>query len=511
MPEKRDNKIVANATVTLPNSIEAEQRLLCCLLRNSNKQADMASMLVAEDFYQPNHQQIFDIMLNILKSNQVVNYTSVADALRRSGRLASVGDVEYLDMLTNLLPSHALWQQYMDIVKRDATMRRIIEICGDITKQAYSEANHEDVIANAEAALFRLAKDGTRGGLTSLAEVAAETLRDIQQRYLDPASIKGIATGYKRLDDLTNGLHGGELIVVAARPGIGKSTFAMNLAENVAKRGRSVAIFSLEMTNKQLVERLLSSMSGVPLEQIKSGNLAHRDVDLGRIHDAYAVMASTMSMYGNDTANVRPSEIVSQCRRLSKQDGLDLVIIDYIGLMHGDSTSRVENRQNEVASITKALKNMAKELDVPVIALSQLKREAESRNVGKKEAGETTEPVLSDLRESGAIEQDADIVMFIHRDTTNADTNKVNLLVRKHRNGATADIPLIWIASRVKFVDEYSLAGEARQVEPATAVERNVGDTLVMGDDIPSQFNMSDDVLEPVPVVDDAEEGNTDN
>ncbi len=490
MPDKRDNRISTTATVSLPNSIEAEQRLLCCMLRNSSKQGDMASMLVADDFYQINHQQIFAVMTQILASNQVVNYTSVADALRRSGKLASTGDIEYLDMLTNLLPSHALWQQYMDIVKRDATMRRIIEICGEVTKQAYSQANHEDVIAYAEMELFQLAKNGTRGGLTSLTEVAAETLREIQARYLDPSSIKGVPTGFRRLDDLTNGLHGGELIVVAARPGVGKSTIAMNMAENIAKQGKSIAIFSLEMTNKQLVERLLSSMSGVPLEQIKSGRLTHRDVDLNRIHDAYTLMAQTMNMYGNDTANVRPSEIVSQCRRLAKQQGLDLVIIDYIGLMQGDSTGRAENRQNEVATITKALKNMAKELDVPVIALSQLKREAESRNVGKKEAGETTEPVLSDLRESGAIEQDADIVMFIHRDTVGGDDSKVSLLVRKHRNGATADIPLIWIASRVKFVDEYSYEAEASPASVGKAVEHNEGDVLVIGDDIPAQFSV---------------------
>ncbi len=508
MPDKKDNKTSVTNIVTLPNSVEAEQRLLCCILRNSSKQSDMSTMLQSEDFYQPNHQLIFATIYDIISSNRVANYTSLIDALQRSGKLTAVGDIEYIDTLVNLLPSHAMWQQYMDIVKRDSIMRRIIAICGDVSKQAFTQSSYEDVIASAEKQLFELSKYGTRGGLRSLAEVASDTLNDIQQRFLDPSSIKGIATGYKRLDDLTNGLHGGELIVVAARPGIGKSTFAMNLAENVAKNGKSIAIFSLEMTNKQQVERLLSSMSGVPLEQIKSGNLANRDIDLTRIHDAYARMASTMIMYGNDTANVRPSEIVSQCRRHAKEHGLDLVIIDYIGLMQGDSTGRSENRQNEVASITKALKNMAKELDVPVIALSQLKREAESRNVGNKEGGASTEPVLSDLRESGAIEQDADIVMFIHRDTVNADTNKVDLLVRKHRNGATGTIPLIWIAQRVKFVDEYMLTSESR-VTVDTTVEKNVDDVLVIGQEIPAQFtvfNADQDEVQVEAVIDKKED-----
>ena len=244
-----------------------------------------------------------------------------------------------------------------------------------------------------------------------MAQETAQTLLKIGARFVNPDQFKGVETGFRQFDRLTNGLHGGELIVLAARPGVGKSALSMNMVENVAKNGGTVAVFSLEMSNEQLVERMLSSMSAVPLEYIKSGKLPNGETDLARLRAAQDVICSTMQLYGNDYANIRPSEITSQCRRLKAQHGLDLVVIDYIQLMTSDLFGRNSSRQEEVQNITRSLKLMAKELNVPVIALSQLKRDAEIRNI-KGEKG-ASEPVLSDLRESGAIEQDADIV-YVH-------------------------------------------------------------------------------------------------
>ena len=255
--------------------------------------------------------------------------------------------------------------------------------------------------------------------------------------------------------------------MLAARPGVGKSALSMNIVENVAKKGKTVAVFSLEMSNEQLVERLLSSMSTVPLEFIKNGQLPQGETDLSRLRMAQDLISSSMQLYGNDYANIHPSEITSQCRRLKAQHGLDLVVIDYIQLMTSDIAGKNTSRQEEVQNITRSLKLMAKELDVPVIALSQLKRDAEIRNI-KGEKG-ASEPVLSDLRESGAIEQDADIVLFIHRDS-NSQTGTANysLIVAKHRNGETATLPLYWLGKIVRFVDQDYLS--QHNIQPPQSV-----------------------------------------
>ncbi len=293
-------------------------------------------------------------------------------------------------------------------------------------------------------------------GLVSFADETARAMIKINDRFVNPDASRGIMTGFRRFDNMTNGLHGGELIVLAARPGVGKSTMAMNIVENVAKQGKTVAVYSLEMSNQQIVERLLSSMSTVPLKFIKNGQLPNAESDIARLRIAQDIICSSMQLYGNDYANIRPSEISSQCRRLKAQHGLDLIVIDYIQLMNSDAKDSNQGRQQEVAAITRALKLIAKELNVPVIALSQLKREAEIRNIkGDKGAG-SSEPVLSDLRESGAIEQDADIVLFIHKEqdaTTGAD--KHSLIVAKHRNGELGTIPISMIGAIVRFVDEY--------------------------------------------------------
>ena len=475
----------------LPNSVEAEQDILFCILRNQAIQLEILSKLDAEDFYQTNHAIIFDAMQEIAGSTNIsgkeeslssINFATVVDCLRRNGKLAQVGDIDYILYLNELLPSAANYDEYLSIVKRASVMRKLINLCGEIQKRAYKSSNVEEVLSFAEEELFRLAQYDSNNGFVSYADIAARTMIRINERYVNPESSKGILTGFKRFDKMTNGLHGGELIVLAARPGVGKSTLAMNIAENVAKQSNTVAIYSLEMSNDQIVERLLSSMSGVPLQYIKNGQLPCGESDFTKLRNAQDTISTAMKVFGNDYANIRPSEISSQCRRLKAQHGLDLIVVDYIQLMNSDSKDANQGRQNEVASITRALKLIAKELNVPVIALSQLKRDAEIRNIKGEKAG-GGEPVLSDLRESGAIEQDADIVLFIHREQdaqTGSATHK--LIIAKHRNGELGDIPVYMLGKIVHFVDDdYITRYNVKAEQEETAKPQYDGQDAVFG------------------------------
>lgn len=471
MPSQKEQ----SPLVTMPNSVEAEQSILCCILRDEAFQSDIIAALKSEDFYQTNHATIFEAMKEInsvthrvgdeSKSN-TVNLTSLIDNLRRSGKLAEVGDVDYITRLNDFLPGTANYEEYKQIVIRASKMRQLIRICSDVTQKARSSGTAEEAITYAEEQIFALSQGDANGGLVSLSEETGRTLMLINERFKNPGMFRGIQTGFTRFDRITNGLHGGELIVLAARPGVGKSALSMNIVEHVAKQGKTVAVFSLEMSNQQLIERLLSSMSTVPLEYIKSGQLPGGVSDLSKLRVAQDTISSTMHLYGNDYANIRPSEIASQCRRLKAQKGLDLVVIDYIQLMGDNGGGRDSNRQQEVANISRALKLLAKELNVPVIALSQLKRDAEIRNIKGKETG-GSEPVLSDLRESGAIEQDADIVLFIHKDADSAGTGKFSLIIAKHRNGETGSLPIYWLGKIVRFVDEEYLNRNNIRVSPA--------------------------------------------
>ena len=459
MPAKKDQ---VAATLTMPNSVEAEQSILCCILRDEVYQAEIIAALKPEDFYQNNHSVIFTAMQQINmethrsgeenKAN-TVNIASVIDHLRRNEQLAAVGDIDYITRLNDFLPSTANYDEYLSIVIRASKMRQLIRICSEVTAKARSASSAEEAITYAETEIFKLSQGGSTGGLVSLADETSKTLWEINERFLNPGKFRGIQTGIRRLDRLTNGLHGGELIVIAARPGVGKSALSMNIVEHVAKQGKTVAVFSLEMSKQQIIERLLSAMSTVPLEYIKSGQLPGGASDLTKLRVAQETICSSMRLFGNDYSSITPPEIASQCRRLKSQQGLDLIVIDYLQLMSDKERGRNDGRQQEVAEISRALKRLAMELNVPIIALSQLKRDAEIRNLKGKESG-GGEPVLSDIRESGAIEQDADIVMFIHKETDGGGSNKFSLILAKHRNGETGNIPIYWLGKIVRFVDE---------------------------------------------------------
>ncbi|MCH5151522.1 MAG: replicative DNA helicase [Clostridiales bacterium] len=482
MPAKKDSSAVP---LTMPNSVEAEQSVLCCILRDEVFQSEIIAALNDVDFYQNNHAVIFRAMKAINSQTHrsgeeskadTVNLASVIDHLRRSGELQEVGDIDYITRLNDFLPSTANYDEYLSIVIRASKMRQLIRICGEVTQKAHSVNDAEEAITYAEEEIFKLSQGGTGGGLISLSDETSKALWQINERFLNPGKFRGVQTGFRRFDRLTNGLHGGELIVLAARPGVGKSALAMNIVEHVAKQGKTVAVFSLEMSNQQLVERMLSSMSTVPLEYIKSGQLPGGANDLAKLRVAQETICSSMHLYGNDNVSIRPPELISQCRRLKTQHGLDLIVIDYIQLMSDSSASRSDGRQQEVARISRSLKLLAKELDVPVIALSQLKRDAEIRNIrGKDGSSGSSEPVLSDLRESGAIEQDADIVAFIHKETDGQGGNpKYSLIIAKHRNGEQATLPIYWIGKIVRFVDDEYLMQHGIRTTSGTQTEEQV-------------------------------------
>ena len=501
MPAK--NEQVATP-LTMPNSVEAEQSILCCILRDEVYQSEIIAALKPDDFYQNNHSVIFDAMVQINaethrsgdeQRSNTVNIASVIDHLRRSGKLSQVGDIDYITRLNDFLPSTANYDEYLSIVIRASKMRQLIRICSEVTQKARSVSSAEDAITFAESEIFKLSQGGTSGGLVSLADETSKALWEINERFLNPGKYRGVQTGIKRLDRITNGLHGGELIVIAARPGVGKSALSMNIVEHVAKQGKTVAVFSLEMSKQQIIERLLSAMSTVPLEYIKSGQLPGGASDLTKLRVAQETICSTMRLYGNDYSSITPPEIASQCRRLKSQQGLDLIVIDYLQLMSNGGRGRNDGRQQEVADISRALKQLAMELNVPIIALSQLKRDAETRNLkGKDGASGGGEPVLSDIRESGAIEQDADIVMFIHKESDGGGNNKFSLIVAKHRNGETGSIPIYWLGKIVRFVDdEYLMQHGIRATTSEQTVAQDSGEQQPDVDDVAPEYVPEED------------------
>ena len=504
MPAKKDQ---VAATVTMPNSVEAEQSVLCCILRDEAFQGDIIAALKPEDFYQNNHSVIFDAMREINSETHrsgdenvanTVNIASVIDHLRRNGRLAAVGDIDYITRLNDFLPSTANYDEYLSIVIRASKLRQLIRICSDVTQRARSVSSAEEAITFAEEEIFKLSQGSANGGLVSLSDETSRALWEINERFLNPGKFRGIQTGIRRLDRLTNGLHGGELIIIAARPGVGKSALSMNIVEHVAKQGKTVAIFSLEMSKQQIIERLLSSMSTVPLEYIKSGQLPGGASDLTKLRVAQETICSSMRLFGNDYSSIKPSEIASQCRRLKAQQGLDLIVIDYLQLMSNGDRGRTDGRQQEVADISRALKQLAMELNVPIIALSQLKRDAEIRNIkGKDGSSGGSEPVLSDIRESGAIEQDADIVMFIHKESDGGGNVKYSLILAKHRNGETGNIPIYWLGKIVRFVDEeYLMQHGIRAATAEQDTQQQSGEPQDELDDVAPEYVPEEDGFE---------------
>ena len=401
-----------------PHSLEAEVSVLGAMLQDSTAVLRAMEQLKPDDFYQPEHREIFSVMCELSRNHSPIDLVTLHTELARKGSLEGVGGDAYLMRILNQVPTTANVKAYIDIVLEKSTLRKLIQACRNISRDCYTQQSPvQDTLAAAEKAIFDIVMNRTDGeALKPLGEVVVKTLAQIEELSKLHGEIAGVPTGFIDLDSLLTGLHSGELIVVGARPSMGKTSFAINIAAHAAlNKGKSVAVFTLEMPREQIAMRMLCSDARVDMQRVRKGTLS--DQDWVRLAQSLRPMAAA-PMYIDDTAGITPSQLRSRCRRLMMDKGLDLVVLDYLGLMRADG--RVENRQLEVSEISRQLKAIALELKIPIVACAQLSRANKDR-LDKR-------PVLSDLRDSGSIEQDADVVMFLHREEYyNKETEDKNI------------------------------------------------------------------------------------
>jgi replicative DNA helicase len=399
--------------------------------------------LEPEDFYSERHRILYQTMLDLQEAGVQLDLRTLQASLEQQDRLENVGGVAYLASLDLDLPDLSRLDAYVEIVKERSIRRRLIDACGEITRNCLDGGfEAQEALGRAEQAILGLGEEAIHKGFVRISQVFHETLADLEER---PArGFIGVPTGFTDLDDMTRGLNGSNLIIIAGRPGMGKTSLALNIAEHVAIRERRpVGVFSLEMSQEELALRILSSEVDVPFGPLRSGHLSQKQ--WGRVIQTVKTV-STAPLFIDDSANPSLLEIASKARRLRAEQGLELLILDYLQLMQAGG--RYESRTLEIAAITRGLKQLAKELDVPVVALSQLSRQPERRSSDHR-------PQLADLRESGSIEQDADLVVFIYRDemydADSADQGVAELIIAKHRNGQTGTIKLVFLSDTTKF------------------------------------------------------------
>jgi len=435
----------------LPNSLEAEQAILGCILLDNDAQMDIFAKLNPEDFYSEAHKSIYDSMIKIYNKSIPVDFVTLTNQLEVDKKLEVVGGIDYITILTNVVPSAANFQHYMNIVKNNSLRRHLIAEAQNIIKGTFDNDDAESAMAFAEKKIFDLSQKETSSDLELVGKpggTLTNVLKQMSELAENKGKMRGIPTHYKDFDAITNGLHKSDLILLAARPGVGKTSFAMNIAVNAAVNdGKKVAIFDLEMSREQLMQRALSSLAKVHLGHILKGEMDSDEWK--RVWTAEKKLAQA-AIYVDDSSMVTPFEIISKCRKLKMIDGLDLIVIDYLQLMTMGKANR-ESRTQEVSDLTRTLKIAARELNVPIIVLSQLSRAVETRDDHR--------PVLSDLRESGSIEQDADIVLFLYNPekyndiTTEEEPGTVYLLISKHRSGSTGEVKLKWVGEYTTFLN----------------------------------------------------------
>ena len=430
-----------------PQSLEAEQSVLGSMLIDKEIVPVVMEILKPEDFYRPDHKEIYDVIIELFDRAQPIDLITVSERLKLHGKLELVGGLEYLTNIATEVPTTANVKHYAKIVEEKALLRKLIKASTDIVDLGYNASEEVSYILDkAEQNIFDILQKRSSQGFVPIKDVLVDTFNKLEELYNNSGNITGIPTGFADLDFKTSGLHNSDLILIAARPAMGKTAFALNLAQNAAVHSNvPVAVFSLEMSREQLVNRMLCSEAMVDSNRMKTGKL--EDNDWQKVAKALGPL-SEAPIFIDDTPGVSITEIRAKCRRLKLEHNLGLVIIDYLQLMQG-SRSKSENRQQEISEISCSLKILAKEINVPVITLSQLSRAPEARTDHR--------PILSDLRESGAIEQDADIVMFLYRDDYyNPETEKKNiaeLILAKHRNGSTGTVELVWLGQYTKFAN----------------------------------------------------------
>jgi replicative DNA helicase len=448
-----------------PHNLEAERSVLGGVLIKPTAFDEVATGLQVDDFFLPAHREIFEAMLAIDKRQQPLDVVGLADELRVRGMIARLdGGESYLLTLSNSVPTAENVGHYARLVKEKATLRRLIAACAEIQSRAYGDfGNFEEFLDEAETQVFKVAQQNRRESYSAVNEIMEEVLHNIEVRASERKAVTGVPTGFTKLDEITAGLQRENLIVVAARPGGGKTSWAVNVAVHAAMRKIPVLIFSLEMSKYELMERMLSAEARIDSGKIKRGFLEYSDWK-NKIHPASKSLAEAPILI-DDSSAISIMEIRAKARRFRgdaryfppqapnadgrpPQPPLGLIVVDYLQLARGSAGKRDENRQQEIAEISRGLKALAKDLKVPIIAVSQLNREVEKREAGR--------PKLSDLRESGAIEQDADMILFIHREDQgeNMDaspTSVSEIIVGKHRNGATGSVKVTFIKAFTKF------------------------------------------------------------
>jgi len=430
-----------------PHSIEAEQSVLGAMLLDKEAISTASEVLKGDDFYREVHKEIFEAIIDIYNENKPVDLITLTEKLKGRNTLEAVGGITYLTQLMNIVPTTHNIEYYVKIVEEKSLLRKLIKSSSDIMSKCYE--NPEDsgeIIDQAEKSIFDISLSRSTRGFVPIKQILTSNFDKIEELYLKKGKITGIPTGFVDLDNKLSGLQKSDFILIAARPSMGKSALMMNIVHHVAVRERiPVAVFSLEMSKEQLSQRLLCAEALIDAHRLRTGDITEDEwIKLAR---AMGVLADK-PIFIDDTPAITITEMRAKCRRLKIEHGLGLVAIDYLQLMSGGS--KYDSRQQEVSDISRSLKALARELDVPVIALSQLSRAPEMRSDHR--------PVLSDLRESGAIEQDADVVMLLYRDEYyNPDTDKKNIgevIIAKQRNGPTGVVELVWLGQFTKFVDK---------------------------------------------------------
>ncbi len=429
-----------------PQNIDAEKSLLGAVLIDEETLADISEHVTTKDFYEKRHAIIYGGMMRLYEKHRPVDLLTLTDELKRKQELETIGGSTYLTELTNYVPTAAHAEAYAELVAQKAVRRRLIKASGEISELGYNEdTTTQELLEKAEAELFSVSDQSLKQDLVSIESILTESFDRMEELHRNKGALRGVRTGYKDLDNMTAGLQRSDLIILAARPAMGKTTLVTNLAYNVATIAKqAVLFFSLEMSKEQLVDRMLADASGVDAWNIRTGNLS--DEDFGKLSEAMGELAEA-PIFIDDTPGLSVLEMRTKARRAQHEHPLGLVIVDYLQLMQG-SNPNPNNRVQEVSEISRGLKLIARELNVPVIALSQLSRSVESRS--------PQIPQLADLRESGSIEQDADIVMFIYREAYyNPETERENitdLIIAKHRNGPTGKVELYFHPERLRFM-----------------------------------------------------------
>jgi len=452
-----------DSNTVAPANLDAEQAVLGALLIDPAAAPQVVGLLQPDDFFRPAHQKVFGAITELFRRGLAVDYLTVAAELERANQLVDVGGSAYLTELMAHTPVAHYVEHYAGLVERASVMRRLISAAGKIAQIAWQDDAEtvEETIDEAEGVLFNVFKDRQRRELLSLREIMDAYFERIEDIQANRESMLGTPTGFVDLDRLLGGLQPSDLCIVAGRPGMGKTSWLLSVAANVAiETGLTVAVFSLEMSAEQLAQRLLASKTGISAQDLRLGRIRN-DRDLELLTRAMGELAGA-PLYIDDTPGISPFEVRAKVRRLVSERGVDLVIIDYLQLMQAGK--RVENRVQEIGLISRSLKSLARELKVPVIAASQLSRAVENRADRR--------PQLSDLRESGAIEQDADIVLFLYRDAeAGKETERSNItevMVAKHRHGPTGQIELVFIGAETRFADlAKAPSGAALEAPPA--------------------------------------------